>query len=601
VNYVVKHQVKDGLLHLQLEADATGWLGFGIADPNSGHMKGADLLTVSVTDGVVNVEDRYALFSASTYTEESGIGYEDLWAFEDVQQDWTVISGQETSGRTQVYVTRPLSTSDRQDREILAGESKILWSRSSQNSDKVGYHGSTRGVGMITFFDWSEGAQGQAAKFPDYDGVWEKRMANWTLPPHTTRYVCQSFEFDTSGGDKHIIAIRPVGVKKWHHHALLHICDNNWYWQEHVEPSVCSEGYTGIEMGLSPLGSFSSGCAGQVWIWGAGAGDFILPAEAGFRVGEGPNKISHVIFEIHYDNPTHAEGIVDDMGFQVFWTSTLRPHDAGQITLGDPTVTFGLIEELEPGHSSIHRQASCPQECTKDFEEPIHVFAQLLHMHHYGHKIYTERYDKDGNFIDVPNRIDFWDNAFQPVHSQNMFTLNPGDSLQTHCYYNTAGASNSVYFGLGTGQEMCMDFLFYYPAQYRGAKDGENLPFAFCAQRIERVGWAQQLTACGSLSQEGSWKLLGLVDLPNVVLYGGQKTFGDSHYEDPLHFGEPPTTTTTGTMTTGTMTSTMTSTNASQWEYAVGEASSSNSLGLETSSGANCMPALLLIFCLILQ
>ena len=44
-------------------------------------------------------------------------------------------------------------------------------------------------------------------------------------------------------------------------------------------------------------------------------GDFIFPAEAGLRVGAG--AISHVILEIHYDNPKVEAGVADFMGFEV--------------------------------------------------------------------------------------------------------------------------------------------------------------------------------------------------------------------------------------------------------------------------------------------
>ena len=44
---------------------------------------------------------------------------------------------------------------------------------------------------------------------------------------------------------------------------------------------------------------------------------------------------------------------------------------------------------LPQGQTLIHREATCPTACTNDFTADLHVFGHLLHMHHYGRKIYT--------------------------------------------------------------------------------------------------------------------------------------------------------------------------------------------------------------------
>ena len=49
ISYVLHHKVEgtgaSAVLHLRLEAAHTGWLGFGLSEPQSGHMKGSDLVT----------------------------------------------------------------------------------------------------------------------------------------------------------------------------------------------------------------------------------------------------------------------------------------------------------------------------------------------------------------------------------------------------------------------------------------------------------------------------------------------------------------------------------------------------------------------------
>ena len=42
-------------------------------------------------------------------------------------------------------------------------------------------------------------------------------------------------------------------------------------------------------------------------------------------------------------------------------------------------------------------------------------------------------------------------------------TLMPGDAFRTTCQYKTNTAD--VIFGLGSEQEMCIDFVTFYPAE----------------------------------------------------------------------------------------------------------------------------------------
>ena len=111
----------------------------------------------------------------------------------------------------------------------------------------------------------------------------------------------------------------------------------------------------------------------------------ILPEEAGFRVGSG--HIHKVILEIHFDNPYYDSGVTDSMGFEAYYVNDLRPHDAGTLIIGDPTVQLGNVPSynapafstanLPSGQSIIHRQGTCPGACTADFSESIHVFTSF--------------------------------------------------------------------------------------------------------------------------------------------------------------------------------------------------------------------------------
>ena len=134
-------------------------------------------------------------------------------------------------------------------------------------------------------------------------------------------------------------------------------------------------------------------------------------------------------------------------------------------------------------------------------------------------------------FVVATNRIDFWDNGFQQARDDQDFeyTIQPGDSLQTHCYYNTLGISNETKFGVATGDEMCMDFIFYYPAQFRGVdSDGNPQLFAFCGAMVQEISNNFDVyTLCGGLSQTNN----------GFLLSGGQVNKSNASFADPLNFG----------------------------------------------------------------
>ena len=131
INYIVRHKIEGSTLHLQLEGATTGWLGFGFGEPTTGHMKGADMVTVYVSsDGHAYAEDRYATFAPNAGSNPS-TGVQSLPALTaalDTYNDYTIISGSQLDGTTSVYVTRPLDTSDTQDRVVAANASTaVVW------------------------------------------------------------------------------------------------------------------------------------------------------------------------------------------------------------------------------------------------------------------------------------------------------------------------------------------------------------------------------------------------------------------------------------------------------------------------------------------
>ena len=127
----------------------------------------------------------------------------------------------------------------------------------------------------------------------------------------------------------------------------------------------------------------------------------------------GANEISHVILEVHLDNPNRLTGVIDTLGFELYYVDTLRANDVGSMIIGDPLVqlddnsitslsTDQLAFDVGPlplGQSSVHRQGTCPSECTQSLSAPITVFGQFYHMHNMGQRMITERWASDGTYL----------------------------------------------------------------------------------------------------------------------------------------------------------------------------------------------------------
>ncbi len=84
--YTIFWSINENTFHLAIQAQTTGWVGFGLGEPTSGSMPGADILVgfVESSSGKTTISDRFSL----DYVEPAI----------DICQDWKLISGTESAG-----------------------------------------------------------------------------------------------------------------------------------------------------------------------------------------------------------------------------------------------------------------------------------------------------------------------------------------------------------------------------------------------------------------------------------------------------------------------------------------------------------------------
>jgi len=399
-------------------------------------------------------------------------------AYDDACSNWIGLNGTQNSTFTMFEVKRQLFTGDTQDRQIVSGPNKVIYSHSIDNSDTLAYHGpNNRGSRAIVFF----GVDNDILPTGPNISTLVLSMPNFALPSTTTNYVCKSFVLP-SDQDYHVIAFEPVinaSNVNFVHHMLVHSCLNSS--KTGYNPAV--QTFAKVQGCTSPLGNTNIGCTSLLFGWAIGASYFVVPEEAGFRIGASANATKFVVLEIHYNNPADVSNVVDNSGVRFHYTTDLRPNDAGVMVLGDPAVSSVPIAA---GQSYVPYEMSCTSTCTDYFPYPLQVFGSFLHMHDAGKMIWSTQWHNNA-YVGTTNRIEFWYFAYQETTIVN-YTIYPGDRLNLHCVYDTNTRNSLTTFGISTMQEMCMEFLSYYPkvtgAEFCGYVHYDVANYTYCGNNI---------------------------------------------------------------------------------------------------------------------
>lgn len=242
-------------------------------------------------------------------------------------------------------------------------------------------------------------------------------------------YVCYGFD-TTSAVRRHVIAgAARIDNTSVVHHVLLYQSDT----AVSSTPTSCGAG------------------GGKGWRlvtgWAPGGKNFELPPEAGFAEETGT---THWALQIHYNNAGGLQNQVDESGYDLCTTETLRPNDADIMATGTFDITI-------PPRSVT--ETTCELAVPADFGK-INVISSWAHMHKLGRAEYAKRIrgGQETTILDAP-KYDFSTGAGANAVSVD---LAPGDKIRTMCRWQN-GTDSTVKFGEGTADEMCFAFLTYYP------------------------------------------------------------------------------------------------------------------------------------------
>lgn len=369
------------------------WAGFGISEPSSGSMLGSDIVSVEFGGNQTEsctMKDRYVPFTAYPLETFSN-GASAVYPVEDCKQNdgsWVLVSCTRNllEKKIKLEVQRTLGAHDPQDREIGPGQQQIIY---AYGNGKLDNHGALRGSKQVFLFNEDLSLPSEEADALPTDFVHKQTIrGTGYIVPHNrdTMYTCTAVEADIpASGSVTLVASDPfVEVGSLAHHFLVYACPKFSDWSKMKTTQLCG--------GDNEIRDPSIFCNGLLFTWAKGAGRFVLPNNVGFMIDES-NK--YLVLQTHLDNTQRQKGLVDRSGAILYFGKN-RPSEAATLWIGDPFIMLGA-QKVKSGHVY---DLSCPSECTSVFAEPIHVFGSMQHMHRTGQHISTDRFNKNGSFIE---------------------------------------------------------------------------------------------------------------------------------------------------------------------------------------------------------
>jgi len=419
------------MLHIKLSVESSGWVGFGIS-PNGG-MVGADVFIAYIDQGNVVLNDRLALATELPPRDVDNGGTE----------DWIVVGGTQVGAVMTIEAKRSFTTLDAaHDHPFASGAQRLVFAfcRTNPAASTIDYHNGRFPI-QLTLWGNAPPPEVDNSTFPPDTIMSVIRMPNFAVPTTQTNYFCAGFSLTSPAGKAHAIAFEPIIDKKTVvHHLLIYTCSS----PVPTTPYECS--------------SMSSQCDNILYAWAIGGPAFNVPVEAGFPFGE--TAAQSISLQIHYDNSAHAGGLVDTSGVAVYHTNTLRANDAAFLKVGHPTASI----RLPPGADAYTIGGTCSSEDTSRIPIPeVTAFASGIHMHIRGRKLWTDL-KRNGDFVTKVGEDLFYDFNFQQMKLLTPFVIiKKGDELVTTCVYNTSQETAVVVGGEATTEEMCYNFIAYYP------------------------------------------------------------------------------------------------------------------------------------------
>uniref|UniRef100_A0A8C5LH31 Dopamine beta-hydroxylase n=1 Tax=Jaculus jaculus TaxID=51337 RepID=A0A8C5LH31_JACJA len=424
-------------IHFQLSVrDFRAGVLFGMSD--RGELENADLV-VLWTDG-------NRAYFADTWSDQKG------QIHLDTQQDYQLLQAQETSDSLSLLFKRSFATCDPKDYLIEDDTVHLVYGileEPVQSLEAINTSGLQTGLQLVQLLK----TEVPTPAMPEDVQKMDLKAPEVTIPGEETTYWCHVIELSQSFSRHHIIMYEAIVTEG--NEALVH----------HMEVFQCTAELDNPDFS-GPCDSKMKPdrlnyCRHVLAAWALGAKPFYYPEEAGIAFG-GPGFSRYLRLEIHYHNPLKIQGRQDSSGIRLYYTATLRRFDAGIMELG---LVYTPVMAIPPRETAFVLTGYCTDKCTQLALPPhgIHIFASQLHTHLTGRKVVTVL-ARDGQERKIVNRDNHYSPHFQEIRMlKKIVSVHPGDVLITSCTYNTDDREVATVGGFGIHEEMCVNYVHYYP------------------------------------------------------------------------------------------------------------------------------------------
>ncbi|XP_077593787.1 dopamine beta-hydroxylase [Stigmatopora nigra] len=371
----------------------------------------------------------------------------------DSQQDYELIEAKWKAGGFYLLFRRPFSTCDPRDYLIEEGTVHVIYgvldgpldSPEQLNLSRI--HTGLQRILMLR-------PDTPVPALPPDVRTLDVLAPDITIPGRETTYWCSMHTLPENMAENHIVMYEAAITTG--NEAIVH----------HMEVFQCSleDGdvpqYSGLCENKMVPAKLNS-CRHVLAAWAMGAEAFYYPEDAGLPIG-GPGSSRFLRLEVHYHNPLLLSGRRDSSGIRLHYTPSLRRYDAGIMELG---LVYTPIMAVPPKQQHFYLTGYCNSKCTRTAlpRGGIFIFASQLHTHLAGRGVRTVLL-RGGKEVEIVQEDPHFSTHYQTIRVLRKKTnVLPGDVLITKCTYNTEDREKPTVGGFGIMEEMCVNYIHYYP------------------------------------------------------------------------------------------------------------------------------------------
>ncbi|XP_038139569.1 dopamine beta-hydroxylase isoform X1 [Cyprinodon tularosa] len=371
----------------------------------------------------------------------------------DTQQDYELIETKQKADGFYLIFKRPFSTCDPRDYVIEEGTVHIIYGlldeplASLEDLNLSRIHTGVQRLLMLR-------PDMPSPTLPPDVRTLDVVAPNVIIPNQETTYWCFIQKLPDNMPKNHIIMYESVitpGNEAIVHHIEVFECAPDLQEVPHYSGS-CDDKMKPRKLNF---------CRHVLAAWAMGAEAFYYPPDAGLAMG-GPGSSRFLRLEVHYHNPLIISGRRDSSGIRLHYTPSLRRYDAGIMELG---LVYTPVMAIPPKQHSFYLTGYCTSKCTRTAFPPggIYVFASQLHTHLAGRGVRTVLV-RGGKELEVVQEDPHFSTEYQTIRVlKKMANILPGDVLITKCTYNTEDRNKPTVGGFGIMEEMCVNYIHYYP------------------------------------------------------------------------------------------------------------------------------------------